>query len=65
MVFFLFFCTRGDGSPGIQWLSFGSILFFGSEDSGALQKRLIGLGEVGPAELLSVAQEDDSYVEVK
>lgn len=61
---FSFFFTRGDGSPGIQGRSFGSVLCFGSEEPGALLKRLIGLWEVGPAELLSVAQEDDSYVGV-
>lgn len=62
---FLLFCSRGDGSPGIQGRSFGSVLCFGSEESGALLKRLIGLREVGPAELLSVAQEDSSYVGVR
>lgn len=61
---FLFFRIRGDGSSGIPGLSFRSVLCFGSEESGAQLKSLIGLREVGPAELLSVAQEDDGYVGV-
>lgn len=61
---FHFLCIRGDRSPGIQRLSFGSVLCLGSEESETQQKRLIGLWAVEPAELLLMAQEDYSYVRV-
>lgn len=60
-VFFSFFRSRGDGSPGRDGLSLGSVLCFGSVESGTQLGRLIGLPEV---ELLSAAQEDGSYVGV-
>lgn len=60
-VFFSFFRTRGDGSPGRDGLSLGSVLCFGSVQSGTQLGRLIGLPEV---ELLSATQEDGSYVGV-
>lgn len=41
-IIFPFFCTKGDGSPGIKTISFGSAPFLGSEGSGAqVRSRLI------------------------
>lgn len=61
---FFIFSYKRRGSPEIPGFWFSSVLCFGSEESGAQLKSLIGLREVGPAELLSVAQEDDGYVGV-